>query len=102
MALKSFIRQKTYFVAICYHADFTINNTFFYAHIVYPGDFVRSWLIEMYLRPSVVLKFSLILEFWISDLLRPHHFWTYASKLTTVVNSVLTFMINGTTSILKS
>ena len=33
--------------------------------------------------------------------LRPHHFWTYASDLTTVVNSVLKFMINGT-SILKS
>jgi hypothetical protein len=28
-------------------------------------------------------------------------FWTYTSKLTTVVNSVLTFMINWTTSILK-
>jgi hypothetical protein len=26
-------------------------------------------------------------------------FWTYTSKLTTVVNSVLTFMINWTTSI---
>ena len=34
--------------------------------------------------------------------LRPHHFWTYTSNLTTVVNSVLQFMINGTTSILKS
>jgi hypothetical protein len=29
-------------------------------------------------------------------------FWTYTSNLTTVVNSVLIFMINGTTSILKS
>jgi hypothetical protein len=27
--------------------------------------------------------------------LRPHHFWTYTSNLTTVVNSVLKFMING-------
>jgi hypothetical protein len=34
--------------------------------------------------------------------LRPHHFWTCTSNLTTVVNSVLKFMINGTTSILKS
>ena len=34
--------------------------------------------------------------------LRPHHFWTYTSNLTTVVNSVLKFMISGTTSILKS
>ena len=34
--------------------------------------------------------------------LRPHHFWTYTSNLTTVVISVLKFMINGTTSILKS
>jgi hypothetical protein len=34
--------------------------------------------------------------------LRPHHFWTYTSNLTTVVNSVLKFMINGMTSILKS
>ena len=33
--------------------------------------------------------------------LRPHHFWTYTSKLTTVVNSVLKFMINVMTSILK-
>jgi hypothetical protein len=32
--------------------------------------------------------------------LRPHHFWTYTSNLTTVVNSVLKFMISGTTSIL--
>jgi hypothetical protein len=29
--------------------------------------------------------------------LRPHHFWTYTSNLTTVVNSVLKFMISGTT-----
>ena len=28
--------------------------------------------------------------------------WTYTSNLTTVVNSVLKLMINGTTSILKS
>jgi ABC-type proline/glycine betaine transport system permease subunit len=34
--------------------------------------------------------------------LRPHHFWTYTSNLTTVVNSELQFMIKGTTSILKS
>ena len=34
--------------------------------------------------------------------LRPHHFWTYTSNLTTVVKSVLKFMINGTTSILGS
>jgi hypothetical protein len=34
--------------------------------------------------------------------LRPHHFWTYTSNLTTVVKSVLKFMINGTTSILRS
>jgi hypothetical protein len=34
--------------------------------------------------------------------LRAHHFWTYTSHSTTVVNSVLKFMINGTTSILKS
>ena len=34
--------------------------------------------------------------------LRPHHFKTYTSNLTTAVNSVLKFMINGTTSILKS
>ena len=34
--------------------------------------------------------------------LRPHHFWTYTSNLTTVVKSVLQFMINGTTLILKS
>ena len=32
----------------------------------------------------------------------PYHFWTYTSNLTTVVKSVLKFMINGTTSILKS
>ena len=29
-------------------------------------------------------------------------FWAYISNLTTVVNSILNFMINGTTSILKS
>ena len=34
--------------------------------------------------------------------LRPHYFWIYTSNLTTVVSSVLKFMINGTTSILKS
>jgi hypothetical protein len=34
--------------------------------------------------------------------LRPHNFLTYTSNLTAVVNSVLKFMINGTTSILKS
>ena len=34
--------------------------------------------------------------------LRPHNFWTYTSNLTTVVNSVLKFILNGTISILKS
>ena len=34
--------------------------------------------------------------------LRPHHFWTYTSNLTTVVKTVLKYMINGTTSILRS
>jgi hypothetical protein len=34
--------------------------------------------------------------------LRPHHLWTYTWNLTTVVKSVPTFMINVTTSILKS
>jgi hypothetical protein len=34
--------------------------------------------------------------------LRPHHLWTYTSNLMTVVNLVLKFMINGTTSISKS
>ena len=34
--------------------------------------------------------------------LRPHHVCTYTSNLTTVDNSVLKFMINGMTSILKS
>jgi hypothetical protein len=33
--------------------------------------------------------------------LRPHHFWTYTSNLTTVVNSVLKFMISETTSIFR-
>jgi hypothetical protein len=33
---------------------------------------------------------------------RPHHFWTNTSNLTTVVKSVLKYMINGTLSILKS
>ena len=42
------------------------------------------------------------LEVKASIQLRPHHFWTCTSNLTTVVNSVLKFMINGTTSILKS
>jgi hypothetical protein len=47
--------------------------------------FLQSWKLK---RPQIQL--------------RPHHFWTYTSNLTTVVNSVLQFMINGTTSILKS
>jgi hypothetical protein len=46
---------------------------------------MRSWKLK---RPQIQL--------------RPHHFWTYTSNLTTVVNSVLKFMIYGTTSILKS
>ena len=46
---------------------------------------LRGWRLE---RPRV--------------LLRPHHFRTCASGLTTVVKSVLKFMINWTTSILKS
>ena len=31
---------------------------------------------------------------WHSIQLRPHHFWTYTSNLTTVVNSILKFMIS--------
>jgi hypothetical protein len=38
---------------------------------------------------------------WYRSMLRPHHFWTYTSNLTTVVNSVLKFMINGHTLITK-
>jgi hypothetical protein len=38
----------------------------------------------------------------ITDTASSASFWTYTSNLTTVVNSVLKFMINGTTSILKS
>jgi hypothetical protein len=34
--------------------------------------------------------------------MRTHHIWTYTSHLTTVVNSVLQFVINGTTSNFKS
>ena len=37
-----------------------------------------------------------------TDTASPHHFWTYTSNLTTVVKSVLKYMINGSTSILKS
>ena len=37
-----------------------------------------------------------------TDTASSHHFWTDTSNLTTVVNSVLKFMISGTTSILKS
>jgi hypothetical protein len=37
-----------------------------------------------------------------TDRARPHHFWTYTPNLTTVVKSVLKFMINGTTSIIES
>ena len=41
---------------------------------------LQSWKLE---RPQIQL--------------RPHHFWTYTSNLTTVVTSVLKFMINGMT-----
>ena len=61
----------------------SINNlnlqNFFHWYIL------RSWKLK---RPPIQL--------------RPHHFWTYTSNLTTVVNSVLKFMISGTISILKS
>jgi hypothetical protein len=46
---------------------------------------MRSWKLK---RPRIQL--------------RPHHFLTYTLNLTTVVNSVLKFMIKGITSILKS
>ena len=58
----------------------SINNSrFFHWYIL------QSWKLK---RPPIQLH--------------PHHFWTYTSNLTTVVNSVLKFMISGTTSILKS
>ena len=41
-------------------------------------------------------------ELEVKETTYPHHFWTYTSNLTTVVKSVLKYMINGTTSILKS
>jgi hypothetical protein len=46
-------------------------QTFFYWYIL------QSWKLK---RPQIQL--------------RPHYFWTYTSNLTTVVNSVLKFMIN--------
>ena len=58
--------------------NFSLPN-FFHCYIL------QSWKLK---RPQIQL--------------RPHHFWTYVSNLTTVVNSILKFMINGTTSILKS
>ena len=62
----------------------SINNSRFteFLPLIYPPEL---WKLK---RPQIQL--------------RPHHFWTYSSNLTTVVNSVLKFMINGTTSILKS
>ena len=64
--------------------DLSINNSRFaeFIPLIYPPE------LEVKKRPPIQL--------------RPHHFWTYTSNLTTVVNSVLTFMISGTTSILKS
>ena len=61
----------------------SINNSRFAEFL--PLIYLQSWKLK---RPPIQL--------------RPHHFWTCTSNLTTVVNSVLKFMINGTTSILKS
>ena len=63
----------------CYSEEQVISMLEFHWYIL------QSWKLK---RPQIQL--------------RPHHFWTYTSNLTTVVNSVLKFMINGTTSILKS
>jgi hypothetical protein len=41
-------------------------------------------------------------ELEVKETTDPHHFWTYTSNLTTVVKTVLKYMINGPTSILKS
>ena len=64
-----------------------------------------SWVtpqIALGLRESAVtyIRFLGTSEYRMSHI--PHHFGTCTSNLTTVVNSVLKFMINGTTSILKS
>jgi hypothetical protein len=51
---------------------------------------------------AVVEMFPYQMVVYSMHLLVSSYFWTYISNLTTVVNSVLKFMINGTTSILKS
>ena len=56
----------------------SINNSRFaeFLSLIYPPE----WKLK---RPQIQLRL--------------HHFWTYTSNLTTMVNSVLQFMINGTT-----
>ena len=64
--------------------------TFYLLIILYLQNFLHWYILQSWKlkRPPIQL--------------RPHHFWTYTSNLTTVVNPVLKFMISGTTSILKS
>ena len=70
-------------------------NCMFFVNWKSSFDLVLKEHIDWYILQSWKLKRPPIQ-------LRPHHFWTCTSNLTTMVNSVLKFMINGTTSILKS
>ena len=101
--------------------------TFFYTSIVYTYFiFIEQRYLRRFMRLEPLISHTgMLMTFYLSIILdlqnffhwyilqswklkrpqiqlRPHHFWTYNSNLTTVVNSVLNFMINGTTSILKS
>ena len=88
--LQNLVKDKKIHEARAFNFTYSILMTFYLSIILDLQNFfywyiLQSWKLK---RPQIQL--------------RPHHFWTYTSNLTTVVNSVLKFMINGMTSILKS
>ena len=88
--LQKLVKDKKIHEARAFNSHTGILMTFYLSIILDLQNFfhwyiLQSWKLK---RPPIQL--------------RPHHFWTYTSNLTTVVNSVLKFMISGTTSILKS
>ena len=87
--LQKLVKDKKIHEARAFISHTGILMTFYLSIILDLQNFVHRYILQSWKlkRPQIQL--------------RPHHFWTYTSNLTTVVNSVLKFMINGRTSILK-
>ena len=99
-----FDKMKDYFQIVCQIYIINVTQICVICHIIVNSKRIDVYGIVLFrLLRNCTTNTNILYRVMPGNfMLRPHHFWTYTSNLTTVVNSVLKFMISGTTSILKS